>query len=558
MLRLRHILNRFEFNVPNVGLLLGVSALSTVTYSYYLKRQFFPACVYILRSPFSMTILVAFVLYLMVLSALIFKQILFGELRLIEREHLKERSWMTISELLLAATTFKDDLDSRFIASVTFMILVKMAHWILRDRIEFMEQTTQLPKGHNAYIVTVVYLLLAIDSSCIFSAVMNVRKNGASLCILYANEFALMLTSLLASTIRFGINLHDILRRGMSWEHRSTFLFYADFLIDMIKLCIYSVFFGLVVYFYGIPIHILRDLIITADSFVKRIRDIIRYRRAIKEMDTRYPTVTIPSGADRVCIICREEMTEGKKLGCGHYFHFRCLRSWLERQQACPTCRRQVLEDSKPHGSFSGVAATNVQRRQQQEQPQSPFLSPNNNQYHHQQHQHFEQNAERRSPVIISPPNVNMINRNNINTIERNLTPTPPSSNLISASNLGTPPMVGAVPVIFVPPDQIEADDNPNLRRINIENQDEPLLLRPIGNASGIELKGIQISHLEPAQLNSILRDSRSDLNSKLKRLLILRKELDQLLKKIQNFNEEFDKNDDNIVNENDNINEEK
>ena len=26
-----------------------------------------------------------------------------------------------------------------------------------------------------------------------------------------------------------------------------------------------------------------------------------------------------------------------KKLQCGHIFHFHCLRSWLERQQSCPT-----------------------------------------------------------------------------------------------------------------------------------------------------------------------------------------------------------------------------
>jgi E3 ubiquitin-protein ligase synoviolin len=24
-------------------------------------------------------------------------------------------------------------------------------------------------------------------------------------------------------------------------------------------------------------------------------------------------------------------------LPCGHIFHFHCLRSWLERQQTCPT-----------------------------------------------------------------------------------------------------------------------------------------------------------------------------------------------------------------------------
>lgn len=36
-------------------------------------------------------------------------------------------------------------------------------------------------------------------------------------------------------------------------------------------------------------------------------------------------------------------MTEAKKLPCGHLFHVHCLRSWLERQHTCPTCRAPLL-----------------------------------------------------------------------------------------------------------------------------------------------------------------------------------------------------------------------
>ncbi|KAH9263668.1 hypothetical protein BASA83_012938 [Batrachochytrium salamandrivorans] len=98
-------------------------------------------------------------------------------------------------------------------------------------------------------------------------------------------------------------------------------------------------------------------------------------------MDQRYPNATLTELAimDRVCIICREEMVAvpgnaplaeavciaaraavgvagaggvahcinpntPKRLPCGHVFHFRCLRSWLERQQACPTCRQSVMD----------------------------------------------------------------------------------------------------------------------------------------------------------------------------------------------------------------------
>ena len=125
--------------------------------------------------------------------------------------------------------------------------------------------------------------------------------------------------------------------------------------------------------FYGMPIHIIRDVALTIRSFYKRITDFVRYRQATRDMNARYPDATAEEiSREDVCIICREDMrpwhartTTGndqvgaeqsssgnasvderlraKKLPCGHILHFSCLRSWLERQQNCPTCRRPVL-----------------------------------------------------------------------------------------------------------------------------------------------------------------------------------------------------------------------
>ena len=123
-------------------------------------------------------------------------------------------------------------------------------------------------------------------------------------------------------------------------------------------------FFSLIVTFYGIPLHTVRDVYITGRNFIVRVRDILRYREATKNMDERYPDVTheeMERITDKTCIICREDMMVAappqttdseaprpnttrtaindrpKRLPCGHIFHFNCLRSWLERQQVCPT-----------------------------------------------------------------------------------------------------------------------------------------------------------------------------------------------------------------------------
>lgn len=174
------------------------------------------------------------------------------------------------------------------------------------------------------------------------------------------------------------------------WEDKSMWIFYVElatgdqrytcFLADstnstgsdFLKLVTYLTFFMLVLTFYGLPLNIIRDVYITARSFIMRFRDLLRYRSATRNMDQRYPNATEAEMAgDRTCIICREEMvlqtptanqpqalagagqnvqqplpaapvSDGpnmtpKKLPCGHIFHFYCLRSWLERQQSCPT-----------------------------------------------------------------------------------------------------------------------------------------------------------------------------------------------------------------------------
>lgn len=146
-------------------------------------------------------------------------------------------------------------------------------------------------------------------------------------------------------TVRFLLNFQDE-QRGIPWEHRSTFLFYFEFIIDCLKLIVYTAFFITVVTYYGVPLHIIRDLYLTIRSFMIKVKDIVRYRRATANMNEKYPDATQEEirGSGGVCIICREEMISAKRLPCGHLFHFRCLRSWLERQQACPTCRQSILD----------------------------------------------------------------------------------------------------------------------------------------------------------------------------------------------------------------------
>ena len=215
-----------------------------------------------------------------------------------------------------------------------------------------MEQVVQLPMSFLYKIGSLICLLVFGTAFMVTENVLSVLKRGPSMAILFANEYALTMVSLIGSAIRFTLNCIDTLNPEEPFEQRSTVIFYLDFFVDLFKLLIYTAFFAVVMAYYGLPIHIIRDLYVTVISFTKRVKDMVKYHQIMSTLQTRYPDVTADELAtcnDPTCIICREEMTASvKRLPCGHFFHFKCLKSWLERQQVCPTCRKSVLEVVKP------------------------------------------------------------------------------------------------------------------------------------------------------------------------------------------------------------------
>ncbi|TIA21774.1 hypothetical protein D6C81_03633 [Aureobasidium pullulans] len=166
------------------------------------------------------------------------------------------------------------------------------------------------------------------------------------------------------------------------WEDKRRWLFGLELAADFVKLIIYTIFFGISLTFMGLPMHIIRDVYLTFASFVKRVKDYNNYRKATQNMNSRYPDATSEELTnDNTCIVCREVMVpwgqpdaagqaprpslinEGmraKKLPCGHILHLRCLKAWLERQQACPTCRRPVIPTGASTTNGAGAGNQNA------------------------------------------------------------------------------------------------------------------------------------------------------------------------------------------------------
>ncbi|KAF3938718.1 hypothetical protein ABW19_dt0209966 [Dactylella cylindrospora] len=365
------------------------------------------------------------------------QKIFYGPLRPAEVEHLYEKAWYAITETCLAMTIFRDEFHSRFVVMFTLLLFLKCFHWLGSDRVDFMEQTPPTrPYIFHARVSTSLLILVTVDYLLMnYCVVTLMQLDKPNMLVMFAFEFAILTIGCSGVIGKYIIGvceklivarkaklLHERRRRvlqrrvdrdeitqeemddtlqeeqeagdaGAVWEAKSSWMFYLDIATDLLKLFTYLLFFAVVLTFYGLPLHIVRDVYITIRSFIGRVRDFIAYRRATAHMNSRYPDATREEiGREAVCIICREEMTawsdtpggqqgrpaqqddeeleiiderfRPKKLPCGHVLHLACLKSWMERQQRCPTCRRPVLDTAAGQQQFGGP--------QQQPQPQPP------------------------------------------------------------------------------------------------------------------------------------------------------------------------------------------
>ncbi|OLL26393.1 ERAD-associated E3 ubiquitin-protein ligase HRD1 [Neolecta irregularis DAH-3] len=357
--------------------LLAASVLS----SLISRPNFYSAAVQLSSSSLHLLVLTNSALAMLLLAVVTAQRLLFGGLRAIETEHLHERAWLSLTETGLAMTVFREDVRPTAVVAFAGLLAAKAFHWLLRDRVDSVllpivikppnrqiDQLPHVPPRFHVRILTTSTVLALIDCSAISHAIVGIAKYGPSIAIMFLFEFTLLLVSLFSTFAQY---LLTLLSPSLP-RPKSLYQIHLSLISSFFNLVLYIGFFLTLLQFYGLPIHILRDVYVASRQFLSQLLGYVRYRKATKDMETRYPdAVSLPE--DDTCIVCRETMglhDEGdsrpKKLNCGHVLHLGCLRGWLERVQSCPICRRSLIEDPRPD-------LTNPQQQQPANVPQNPF-----------------------------------------------------------------------------------------------------------------------------------------------------------------------------------------
>ncbi|CAF3189543.1 unnamed protein product [Rotaria socialis] len=351
-----------SMKVEYLILLSFLLTFAVITNAFYVKKQFYPSVVYLTKSSTSLAVLYAQAFVFAILFGKFIQRIFLGPLRAIETEHLYDRAWFSITETCLAFTVFRDDFSPRFVALFAVLLFLKCFHWLLEDRVDYMEQSPVLGPIFHTRVIGLLSVLSILDYLFISSAYMHTIAKGASVQIVFGFEYAILLVSVITTAIKY--ILHSIeIRAGEQWENKGVFMLYSDLILGLFRLTLYMIFIMVMMKIHTFPLFAIRPMFIAMRAFRKSCNDVLESRRAIRNLNTMYPDLTaeeLGNATDTTCIICREEMQVQqsiKRLTCQHIFHKNCLRSWFQRQQTCPICRTTVLRPVPTRAAAAAAAA---------------------------------------------------------------------------------------------------------------------------------------------------------------------------------------------------------
>jgi len=327
-----------------------VSFLATainLTYAWQTRVQFYPIVIFLVTSKASILVLSNLFLNITILFGKFLKTIFLGPLRDREVEVLWENSRFAITNTCLALTIFREELGVREAILFVMLIFSKIFHWVCRKRVEFMEGREDVVWKDHLRIVALKGTLLASDLTVVAVAVYMTRTKGPTVWILFGFEYLCMAVLVSSTFVRYLLFLRHLMSEG-EWNERETYSFYLELITDVINLTVYLAFFLIIFTYYGVPLHIVRDLYISFRNLTRRIQECCRTRSLTSRLDEVLESATSEQLQDEpLCIVCREAMTvDGnvKVLPCGHIFHLHCLQHWIRHQAHCPVCRSALNE----------------------------------------------------------------------------------------------------------------------------------------------------------------------------------------------------------------------
>uniref|UniRef100_A0A8C7DYG8 E3 ubiquitin-protein ligase AMFR n=2 Tax=Naja naja TaxID=35670 RepID=A0A8C7DYG8_NAJNA len=289
---------------------------------------------------------------ILMLIAKLIQTIVFGPLRVSERQHLKDKFWNFIfyKFIFIFGVLNVQTVDEVVMWCLWFsgLVFLHLMVQLCKDRFEYLSFSPTTPLNSHIRVLTLLVVMLL--SCCGLAMVCSLigYTHGMHTLSFMAAESLLVTVRTVHVILRYIIHLWDLNHEG-TWESKGTYVYYTDFIMELMLLSldlmhhIHMLLFGNI-WLSMASLVIFMQLRYLFHEVQRRLRRHKNYLRVVGNMEARFAVATpeeLASNNDD-CAICWDSMQAARKLPCGHLFHNSCLRSWLEQDTSCPTCRMSL------------------------------------------------------------------------------------------------------------------------------------------------------------------------------------------------------------------------
>ncbi|XP_026712425.1 E3 ubiquitin-protein ligase AMFR isoform X1 [Athene cunicularia] len=286
------------------------------------------------------------------LVAKLFQYMVFGPLRVSERQHLKDKFWnfifykfIFIFGVLNVQTVEEVVMWCLWFSGLVFLHLMVQ---LCKDRFEYLSFSPTTPMSSHIRVLTLLIVMLLFCCGLAIICGIIGYTHGMHTLAFMAAESLLVTVRTAHVILRYVIHLWDLNHEG-TWEGKGTYVYYTDFVMELTLLSldlmhhIHMLLFGNI-WLSMASLVIFMQLRYLFHEVQRRIRRHKNYLRVVGNMEARFAVATPEELAanNDDCAICWDSMQSARKLPCGHLFHNSCLRSWLEQDTSCPTCRMSL------------------------------------------------------------------------------------------------------------------------------------------------------------------------------------------------------------------------
>lgn len=329
-------------------------SIEELIHEFVLINRLSDVMYFMLQEPFCIWALINMAYCCLILIGKFIQKLVFGELRVSEQQHIKDKFWNFVfyKFIFIFGVMNVQYIEEVLLWCSWFSVLgfLHLLAQLCKDRFEYLSFSPTTPKRMHIRLLILLCTILTLAFTLIGISIYVGFHVGLNTFSFMIAECFLVTLRTLSVVVRYGIHLWDISQDG-SWDKRATYIYYSELIFEMAVLVLDFVhhFHMLLwgnIFLSMASLVILMQLRYLFYEIRHRFRKYKNYLKIVRHMETTYPLANadeLEENSDD-CAICWDHMDLARKLPCGHLFHNSCLRSWLEQDISCPTCRKSLTE----------------------------------------------------------------------------------------------------------------------------------------------------------------------------------------------------------------------